>query len=158
ARRAATSSQSRQQLAAPSAYGARNLGATAGACDQKPPAKGASVTERIERTQKDGNLAWLDLEMTGLDAMNDVIVQAALIVTDAELKVLEEFACDVWQPEQELQKMTPFVRDMHEKTGLLARVKKSRVDVLAAERRLLERIAGWCPYPATLCGNTIGQD
>ena len=23
---------------------------------------------------------------------------------------------------------------------------------------LLERVAGWCGYPATLCGNTIGQD
>jgi oligoribonuclease len=66
--------------------------------------------------------------------------------------------CDVWQPESELAKMTPFVRDMHEGTGLLGRVKNSRVDVWALEKRLLERVTGWCAYPAILCGNTIGQD
>src|SRR5690349_17683437 len=54
--------------------------------------------------------------------------------------------------------MTPFVRDMHEQNGLVARVRNSRVDVGATEKRLLERISGWCPYPAVLCGNTIGQD
>ena len=43
------------------------------------------MAERIVRTQKDGNLAWLDLEMTGLDAQNDVILQAALIITNADL-------------------------------------------------------------------------
>jgi oligoribonuclease len=117
-----------------------------------------SGQERIERQQSPGNLAWLDLEMTGLDSQNDVILQAALIVTDANLSVLEEFACDVWQPDAELERMVPFVREMHEKTGLTSRVKKSKVDLVACERRLLERVAGWCTYPAVLCGNTIGQD
>jgi oligoribonuclease len=116
------------------------------------------VSERIERTRSEGNLAWLDLEMTGLDPQHDVILQAALIVTSANLEVLEEYVVDVWQPDQELAKMTPFVRDMHEQTGLTARVRKSRMDIVAAERRLIERVAGWCPYPAILCGNTIGQD
>jgi oligoribonuclease (3'-5' exoribonuclease) len=112
----------------------------------------------VKRVQVEGNLAWLDLEMTGLDAQRDVILQAALIVTDAQLNVLEEFCVDVWQPEHELAKMTPFVRDMHEKSGLLARLRASKVDTWAAEQRLLERVTGHCPYPAVLCGNTIGQD
>jgi oligoribonuclease len=116
------------------------------------------MAERIERLQSPQNLAWLDLEMTGLYPDSDVILQAALIVTDQHLTPLEEFVCDIWQPDGELQRMTPFVRDMHEQTGLLARVRKSRIDVGAAEKRLLERVAGWCAYPAVLCGNTIGQD
>jgi oligoribonuclease len=116
------------------------------------------MKSRITRAQRDGNLAWLDLEMTGLDAANDVILQAALIVTDANLVPLEEYVCDIWQPEAALAKMVPFVRDMHEKTGLVERVRKSRVDLVAAERELLERIAGWCALPAVLCGNSIGQD
>ena len=114
--------------------------------------------ERIERKQSASNLAWLDLEMTGLDPQQDVILQAALIVTDAQLNVLEEFVCDVWQPEAALERMVPFVKEMHETTGLSARVRKSRIDLLVAERKLLERVAGWCAYPAVLCGNTIGQD
>jgi oligoribonuclease len=117
-----------------------------------------AIVERPPRVQAATNLAWLDLEMTGLDPQADVILQAALIITDADLNVLEEFVCDVWQPDALLARMVPFVRDMHETTGLTDRVRKSRVDLLVAERKLLERVAGWCTYPAVLCGNTIGQD
>lgn len=112
----------------------------------------------IVRKQNPDNLVWLDLEMTGLDAQRDAILQAALIVTDKELQPLEEFACDIWQPESELSKMTPFVRDMHEKNGLIARVRASKLDLAAAEKQLLERVAGLCPYGAVLCGNSVGQD
>ncbi|HMR07617.1 MAG TPA: oligoribonuclease [Polyangiaceae bacterium] len=114
--------------------------------------------QRVKRQQAVGNLAWVDLEMTGLDPEQDVILQAALIVTNSKLEPLEEFVCDVWQPEAELARMTPFVREMHEKTGLLGRLSKTNKDTGFTERLLLERIAGWCPYPAVLCGNSIGQD
>jgi oligoribonuclease len=114
--------------------------------------------ERPARAQSATNLAWLDLEMTGLDAQADVILQAALIITDAQLNVLEEFVCDIWQPDAALERMVPFVREMHETTGLTERVRKSKIDLMVAERKLLERVAGWCTYPAVLCGNTIGQD
>jgi oligoribonuclease len=117
-----------------------------------------STPERVPRQQAASNLAWLDLEMTGLNPQEDVILQAALIITDAQLNVLEEFVCDVWQPDALLTRMVPFVKEMHETTGLTERVRKSRVDLLVAERKLLERVTGWCAYPAVLCGNTIGQD
>ena len=111
-----------------------------------------------ERTQHPQNLVWLDLEMTGLEVESHVILQAALIVTDADLRPLEEFCLDIWQPEAELAKMSPFVRDMHDKTGLLARVGQSRTDTRRAEQQLLEIVTGWCPYGAVLCGNSIWQD
>jgi oligoribonuclease len=116
------------------------------------------MPNEVHRTQSATNLAWLDLEMTGLDSQNDVILQAALIITDKDLTPLEEFVCDVWQPEAQLQRMVPYVRDMHDKTGLAARVRTSKVDLASAERQLMERVAGWCTFPATLCGNSIGQD
>jgi oligoribonuclease len=116
------------------------------------------MADKIVRKQDEGNLAWLDLEMTGLDPHHDAILQAALIVTNRNLEPLEEYACDIWQPEAELEKMIPFVRDMHELNGLVERVRKSKLDLAAAEKRLLERVAGWCPYQAVLCGNSIGQD
>jgi oligoribonuclease len=112
----------------------------------------------MKRTPSPQNLVWIDLEMTGLDPMKDTILQAAVVITDANLSVLEEYCADVWQPPAALEIMSPFVRDMHTKSGLLDRVAKSRIDVRAAERHLLERIAGWCSYPATLCGNSVGQD
>ncbi|MEY4545230.1 MAG: Oligoribonuclease [Pseudomonadota bacterium] len=111
-----------------------------------------------QRTQNAAHLVWLDLEMTGLEVESHVILQAALIITDAELRPLEQFCCDIWQPDAELAKMTPFVRDMHGKTGLLPRVQKSLTDTRRAEQQLLDIVSGWCPYGAVLCGNSIWQD
>jgi oligoribonuclease len=124
---------------------------------------GKCVTKSLDtgspvRRQSATHLAWLDLEMTGLDTETCVILQAALIITDADLDVLEEFVCDVWQPERYLSDMVPVVREMHEATGLLERVRRSDIDVGMAERRLLERVSGWCGFSAVLCGNSIGSD
>jgi oligoribonuclease len=116
------------------------------------------MPEKIVRTQTEGNLVWLDLEMTGLNPQYDVILQAGLIITTKDLVPLEEYACDIWQPDRELDKMTPFVRDMHDKNGLIDRVRASKLEIAAAEKRLLERVAGWCAYPAVLCGNSVGMD
>ena len=116
------------------------------------------MANKLVRTQSTSHLAWLDLEMTGLDAQRDVILQAALVITDKDLTPLEEYGCVIWQPESELQKMTPFVREMHERTGLTERVRASNLDLGAAEQQLLERVAGWCTFGATLCGNSVGHD
>jgi oligoribonuclease len=96
--------------------------------------------------------------MTGLEPATDAILQAAVVITDPALTVLEEYCCDIWQPQAVLDVMTPFVRDMHTKSGLLERVVKTRTDLRSAEKHLLERISGWCEYGATLCGNSVGQD
>ncbi len=116
------------------------------------------MKERIERRQDAANLVWIDLEMTGLDPRDNVILQAALIVTDRELTPLEEYVVDIWQPLGALTNMVPFVREMHQKTGLLERVASSKVHVTDAEKALLERVAGWCPYRPVLCGNSIASD
>jgi oligoribonuclease len=112
----------------------------------------------MPRSRKSENLAWIDLEMTGLDPRKDVILQAALIVTNSRLEPLAEYCADVWQPPENLAHMTPFVRDMHEKSGLLSRVARSKADLGSVERDLLKVIAEHCDFPAVLCGNSIGQD
>jgi oligoribonuclease len=104
------------------------------------------------------NLAFIDLEMTGLDVERDVVIQAALIVTDRDLQPLDEYCCDIYQPDDALARMSPFVRDMHEKNGLIERVRASRVDLREAQRQLLSRITAHCEYPAVLCGSSIWVD
>ncbi len=39
------------------------------------------------------NLIWIDLEMTGLDTDNDLIIEMATIVTDSQLNILAEGLC-----------------------------------------------------------------
>ncbi len=109
-------------------------------------------------TQDSNNLVWIDLEMTGLNPQTEVILQAALIVTNAQLEPLQTYCVDIWQPESSLETMVPFVREMHEKNGLLDRCRSSTVDVNRAEQEVLQRISAWCPYRPILCGNTIASD
>jgi oligoribonuclease len=104
------------------------------------------------------NLAWIDLEMTGLDPSVDVILQAALVITTADLEPLDRIAADIHQPEEALAGMTPFVRDMHTRTGLIERVRRSTTTLRDAERVLLDRVSAWCVAPATLCGNSVWAD
>lgn len=109
-------------------------------------------------TQNASNLVWIDLEMTGLDPERDCILQAALIITDSELRPLTTYCADVWQPEDRLRDMVPFVRAMHEKSGLLTRLPHSPIDERRLQEELLGRIASYCPYRPILCGNTIHSD
>ena len=96
--------------------------------------------------------------MTGLDPSSDAILQAALVVTDGALEPLDEVSAVVHQPEEVLARMSPFVREMHTRTGLIGRVLASTTTLQQAEERLLACARAWCPAPATLCGNSIWND
>ena len=62
--------------------------------------------------------------------------------------------------EDELARMDDFVRRMHTKSGLLAEIQASVVDLAAAEARTLAYVKQHVPVPGTapLCGNSIGVD
>ena len=52
------------------------------------------------------NLIWMDLEMTGLDPENDVIIEMATIVTDGDLNIIAEGpVLAIRQPEEKLLAM-----------------------------------------------------
>jgi len=101
----------------------------------------------------------LDLETTGLDINQHVIIQAAIIVVDQDLNPVSKDIClDIWQPEEKLKNMTPFVRDMHTKTGLLKRSEQSKISIIDAEKILLKEITKHCTYQPMLIGNSISFD
>lgn len=103
---------------------------------------------------------WMDLEMTGLDPASCAIVEMAIIVTDCQLNPLSPpLELVVWQPEEVLGRMSPFVRQLHTKTGLLAKVARSEVSLQDAEQEAMRLVTAHAPYrTARLCGNSIHTD
>ena len=105
-------------------------------------------------------LIWIDLEMTGLKTDSDSIIEIATVVTDKELAVLADGpVLAIHQPEEVLARMDDWNQRQHGSSGLLARVRASRVSAAEAEQRTLEFLsplvtAGSSP----MCGNSICQD
>ncbi len=109
----------------------------------------------------DQPLVWIDLEMTGLDPDNDVILEIACIVTDGTLDTIIEGPDLVLHADPELlESMVPVVAEMHTKSGLITEVPQSTITVAQAERAVLEFIAEHIPEPRTapLAGNSVHAD
>jgi oligoribonuclease len=111
-------------------------------------------------TDKHNNLIWIDLEMTGLSPENDRIIEIATIVTDAQLNVLAEGpVLAVHQSDALLEGMDEWNTEHHNNSGLVARVKESRISEMQAQAQTLDFLkehveAGMSP----MCGNSICQD
>lgn len=105
-------------------------------------------------------LVWVDLEMTGLDPETCSIVEIATIVTDSELGVVAEGpSLVVYQPEEALAAMGDVVRAMHERSGLLDRIRASRVGLEEAKASTLAFLEEHVdPGTAPLCGNSVWKD
>jgi oligoribonuclease len=106
------------------------------------------------------NLIWIDLEMTGLDVDRDCIIEIATLVTDKDLNILSEGPVyAIHQPDDVLAGMDDWNTRQHGSSGLVDRVRQSRVDEVQAEDRTLEFLREWVPEKASpMCGNSICQD
>lgn len=110
-------------------------------------------------SQKD-NLVWMDLEMTGLEPEQDVIIEIATLVTDKDLNILAEGpVLAIKQPDVLLDAMDDWNTKTHGNSGLTQRVRESQVSMRDAEQQTLAFLrdhvkAGVSP----LCGNSIHQD
>ena len=108
----------------------------------------------------DDNLIWIDLEMTGLDTDNDVIIEIATVVTDAQLNVLAEGpVLAVKQADALLDGMDEWNTRQHGGSGLTQRVRESRTDAAEAQAQTLAFLQQWVPArKSPMCGNSICQD
>jgi oligoribonuclease len=105
-------------------------------------------------------LVWVDCEMTGLDLINDELIEVAALVTDADLNVLGDGVDLVIKPSSRaLEQMGDFVRGMHDASGLLSLL-DSGLSLAEAEQRVLDYVRAFVAEPgkAPLAGNTIGTD
>ena len=108
---------------------------------------------------KNTNLFWVDLEMTGLGD-EQVIVEIASLVTDADLNVLAEGPeLAIHRTPQEMARMEEWPARQHKKSGLLDRIEASNIDLAEAERQTLDFLKEWTVKgKAPLCGNSIWVD
>lgn len=106
------------------------------------------------------NLAWIDMEMTGLQPDSDRILEIALLVTDAQLTVLAEGPVIViHQPDEVLAAMDSWNQGTHKKSGLIDKARASAVSEAEGERIALQFLAAHVPASASpMCGNSICQD
>ena len=110
--------------------------------------------------QHPDNLIWIDLEMTGLDPDNDVIIEIATIVTDPQLNVLAEGpSLAIKQPDSLLDGMDEWNTRQHGQSGLTRRVRESTISPADAERQTIDFLSAWVPAgQSPMCGNSSCQD
>jgi oligoribonuclease len=106
-------------------------------------------------------LVWADCEMTGLDLRRDALIEIAVLVTDSELRVLDDGVdIVITAPDELLDGMQPVVREMHAHSGLTEAVRASTTTVAGAEQQVLDYLRKHVPEARTvpLCGNSIATD
>jgi oligoribonuclease len=105
-------------------------------------------------------LIWIDLEMTGLKPDTDAIIEIATVVTDRELEVVADGpVLAIHQSDDVLARMDDWNQRQHGSSGLLARVRASRLTAADAERRTLEFLVPLVSAATSpMCGNSICQD
>lgn len=110
--------------------------------------------------QDNNNLIWVDMEMTGLNPDTDRIIEVALVITDSQLNTLAEGpVLVVHQSNEVLDGMDKWNKSTHSKSGLIDKVKASRLNETEVEAQLLEFLKLHVPSGISpMCGNSICQD
>ncbi len=112
------------------------------------------------KKQSKDHFVWIDLEMTGLNPEKERIIEIATIITDSELNILGEGPnLVIHQPKKILDQMDAWNQNQHGKSGLIKKIKASKITVKKAEAKTLKFIKKYClPGKSPLCGNSIDHD
>ena len=104
-------------------------------------------------------LLWVDLEMTGLDAEHDVILEVAAEVTDFNFKTLASYEACIAHSDDELGRMNAWSMAQHSSSGLIERIKTQGREESEIKHELVGFInAQFNDSPAVLAGNSIHND
>lgn len=117
-------------------------------------------TKLMSLAKSDQNLVWLDCEMTGLNPERDRIIEIAVVVTGPTLAPrIEGPVLVIHQSDEQLAGMDAWNRGTHGKSGLIDKVKASRLSEQTAQAIILDFLSTYLPKKTSpMCGNSIGQD
>jgi oligoribonuclease len=106
------------------------------------------------------NLIWIDMEMTGLTPDSDRIIEMAMLITDPDLNLLAEGpVLVIHQPDEVLDAMDSWNKGTHKKSGLIDKVRASRLAEAEAEAQAVQFLRQHVPANTSpMCGNSICQD
>jgi oligoribonuclease len=110
--------------------------------------------------EKNKTLIWIDMEMTGLEPDTDRIIEIATLITDADLNTLAEGpVIAIHQSDEVLAGMDEWNQRTHGESGLIQRVRDSRIDEAEAERQTLAFLSQYADARSSpMCGNSVHQD
>ena len=93
-------------------------------------------------------LIWLDMEMSGLEVKSSVILQIAIIITDANLNELHQgISYVIKQPPHILKNMDEWNTEQHQKSGLIEKCLEAQLELKEVEKyRLLNLLVYLLSY------------
>jgi oligoribonuclease len=104
-------------------------------------------------------LLWVDLEMTGLNVNEHVIIEVAAEVTDFNFKSLASYEALIYQPEEVLNNSNEWAYNQHTESGLLAKLKTDGRPEEQVKQEIVDFIKSqFGNEPAILAGNSIHND
>ena len=105
-------------------------------------------------------LAWIDLEMTGLNPEKHHIIEIACLVTDSNLEIVEEGPeIAIKQPPEILNLMDEWNVNQHSSSGLISKIKESSIDLSQAQEIALGFFQKHIrQHKSPLCGSSISHD
>lgn len=113
----------------------------------------------IDKKAPTTKLLWVDLEMTGLDVNEHVIIEVAAEITDWTFKTLASYEAVIAHPDEVLERANPWAKQQHLSSGLTERVRREG----RPEQEVVHELIGFIKAqfgnePAVLAGNSIHND
>ena len=113
----------------------------------------------FDKSIKPTKLLWVDLEMTGLDSDNDVILEIAAEITDFNFKTLASYEACIKHSDDILANMNEWAAEQHAKSGLTERCRNEGKLETNVQRELISFIGKqFGDERAVLAGNSIHND
>ena len=105
-------------------------------------------------------LAWIDLEMTGLDPEKHHIIEIACLVTNSNLDIIAEGPeIAIYQDDDILDLMNEWNIKQHNSSGLVEKIKSSDICLKEAEHKSLNFFQTYIKqHQSPLCGSSVSHD